>query len=153
MGTALLASRFEERAAVFSHDGRYIAYVSDQSGQPEVYVQPFPGLDARMQVSTHGGAEPVWSPKGDTLFYRAGGQMMAVAVVTAPTFSADRPEALFEDVYARRGASGLADYDVSQDGERFVMIRERAEDGGAQIHVVLHWFHELRAAGPQEEDG
>ena len=78
---------------------------------------------------------------------------MAVAVVTAPTFSADRPEALFEDVYARRGASGLADYDVSQDGERFVMIRERAEDGGAQIHVVLHWFNELRAAGPQEEDG
>ena len=60
---------------------------------------------------------------------------------------------MFEDVYARRGASGLADYDVSDDGQRFVMIRDRAEEGGAQIHVVLHWFNELRAAGPQEENG
>jgi len=149
----LLASRFEESAASFSHDGRHIAYVSDDAGQPEVYVQPFPGLETRTQVSSHGGVEPVWSPKGDTLFYRAGGQMMAVAVVTDPTFSAARPEALFEDVYARRGSAGLADYDVSQDGERLVMVRERQGKGGGQIRVVLHWFDELRAAQPKADDG
>jgi serine/threonine-protein kinase len=149
----LLASRFEESAASFSHDGRYIAYVSDESGQPEVYVQPFPGLDARTQVSTHGGQEPVWSPRGDALFYRAGGQVMAAAVATDPPFSADRPRALFKDVYARRGAHGLADYDVSQDGERLVMIRERQQDGGGQIRLVLNWFDELLRAAEPRGDG
>jgi hypothetical protein len=149
----LLSSRFEERAAAFSRDGRYIAYISDQSGQSEVYVQPFPALDARVQISTDGGVEPVWSPKGDELFFRGSGRMMEVHVTTSPTFSADRPEPLFEDVYARRGSSGLPDYDVSRDGQRFVMIRDRAEEGGAQIHVVLHWFGELRAAGEGEGDG
>ena len=77
--------------------------------------------------------------------------MMAVAVATTPSFSADRPEALFEDVYAAR-ASGLADYDVSQDGQRFVMIRERAEEGGAEVHIVLDWFTEVLAAAPREQD-
>jgi hypothetical protein len=149
----LLSSRFEERAAVFSHDGKYIAYVSDDSGQDEVYVQPFPDLDARVQISTDGGLEPVWSPKGDTLFFRAGRQMMAVGVTTSPTFTADRPERLFEDVYAGRRASGVANYDVSHDGENFVMIRDRADEGGAEIHVVLNWFDELRAHGPQTQDG
>jgi serine/threonine-protein kinase len=147
----LIASKFEERAAVFSPDGKYIAYVSDESGQTEVYVQPFPSLDARTQVSTHGGMEPVWSPKGDALFYRSGGRMMAVAVATTASFSADRPEPLFEDVYAAR-ASGIADYDVTQDGQRFVMIRERAEDNGAEVHIVLDWFTELLAAEPQADD-
>jgi hypothetical protein len=82
----------------------------------------------------------------------AAGQMMAVAVATEPTFTADRPRALFEDVYARRGFAGLADYDVSHDGERLIMVREREGAGGGQIRVVLQWFNELRAAEPKTDD-
>jgi len=148
----LVGSRFEEGAGTFSPDGRYVAYVSDESGQPQVYVQPFPELDARTQVSTNGGVEPVWSPKGDALFYRAGGKMMTVDVALAPTFSAQRPRELFDDTFARRGSAGLADYDVSHDGQRLVMVRERQAQGGGEIRLVLDWFGELRAAEPQARD-
>ena len=110
-------------------------------------------LDARVLVSTDGGWEPVWSPLGDTLYYRTGRHLMAVPITTTPTFSADRPKALFDDTYWRRGASGDGcDYDVTPDGERFVMIRQYAQVGGAEIHIVLDWFTELRARDPHGED-
>jgi WD40 repeat protein len=145
----LLNSRYRERAAVFSRDGRYIAYVSDESGREEVYVQPFPGMDNREQISTNGGADPVWSVDGKELFFRSGQKLMAVAVTLEPRFSAGRPQFLFEANFTARGNSGLAGYDVHPDGQRFVMVSQRAGHDGANVNIVLNWFEELRSLAPE----
>jgi len=145
----LLHSRFEERAAVFSPDGRRIAYVSDESGREEVYVQPFPALDARVKISTDGGADPVWSRDGKELFFRWDRKMMAVDVDAEPVFSARRPRVLFDCEFSSKGSSGLASYDVSADGERFVMVRERSGSSGAEVNIVLNWHEEVRELAPK----
>jgi hypothetical protein len=75
-----LQTPFNELVSKFSPDGRWIAYVSDESGRNEVYVQAYPGRDAKWQISTDGGAEPVWSRRGNELFCRNGGKMMAAAI-------------------------------------------------------------------------
>ena len=147
----LLDSRFEEFAAVFSPDGRYLAYVSDESGKEEVYVRSFPALDVREQISTGGGTEPVWSRDGRELFFRRHREMLAVDVATAPAFTAGRPRVLFETDLSSRPSSNLASYDVSADGKRFLMVRERSSAGGADMNVVLNWFEELGTLSPQGE--
>ncbi|MBL8965107.1 MAG: protein kinase [Phycisphaerae bacterium] len=145
----LLDSRFRERAAVFSRDGRYVAYVSDESGREEVYVQPFPEMDTRERISTNGGADPVWSVDGKELFFRSGQKLMAVAVTLEPRFSADRPQLLFEANFTARGNSGLAGYDVHPDGQRFVMVGHRTGVDGANVNIVLNWFEELKRLSPE----
>jgi dipeptidyl aminopeptidase/acylaminoacyl peptidase len=139
-----LETRFNETAPVFSPDGQRIAYASDESGRWEVYVQPFPGPGGRSQVSTHGGTEPLWNPAGRELFYRAGNRMMAVPVTLQPAFSADRPTALFEGPWLPTSRT-LRNYDVSLDGQRFLMLKAVDEDQGLQqIVVVQNWFEELK---------
>lgn len=145
----LLESRYRERAAVFSRDGRYIAYVSDESGREDVYVQPFPGMDNREQISSNGGADPVWSVDGKELFFRSGQKLMSVAVTLEPRFSAGRPLFLFEANFTARGNSGLASYDVHPDGQRFVMVGQRAGNDGANVNIVLNWFEEIRRLSPE----
>ncbi|MDA2925536.1 hypothetical protein MYX65_12965 [Acidobacteria bacterium AH-259-L09] len=133
-----------ECCARFSPDGKWLAYVSMELGQQQVYVRPYPESDAKWLVSgEEGGDVPVWSPDGSELFYRSGNRMMVVSVQTKPTFSMDKPRVLFEGsyfVHARRGVS--PSYDISPDGQRFLMIKEA--EGGTQIHVVLNWFEELK---------
>jgi serine/threonine-protein kinase len=146
----LLHSRFRERAANFSPDGTHVAYVSDESGREEIYVQPFPALSNREQISTDGGADPVWSRDGKELFFRSGHRLMAVSVTLEPRFSAGRPQFLFETSFTARGNSGLAGYDVSGDGQRFVMVQQHAMQQGANVNVVLNWFEELRRLAPKE---
>jgi Tol biopolymer transport system component len=144
-----LVTRATEGAAKFSPDGRWIAYVSDESGKPEVYVQPFPATGGKWQVSTDGGTEPVWNRNGRELFYRSGNRMMAVDVVTQPTFSNGRPRQLFEGKYVSSlfPLTGFA-YDVSPDGQRFLMIEETGSTTAAQINVVLNWAEELKRRVP-----
>ena len=77
---ALLDSRFNETGAAFSPNGRWLAYVSDESGRGEIYVRAFPGPGTRVQLSTDGGDEPVWAKSGQELFYRSESGMMAVTV-------------------------------------------------------------------------
>jgi serine/threonine-protein kinase len=108
-----------ETAPCFSPDGRFIAYNSDESGQAEVYVRPYPGPRGKWQISTEGGTEPVWNPKGRELFYRSGNKMMAVDVTTQSTFSAGKPTMLFEGPYVPTPRS-FPNYDVSPDGQRFL---------------------------------
>ncbi len=141
---SLFGTRFEEAGPAFSPDGRHIAYVSDESGRREVYVVPFPALDARVQISTSGGMQPVWSPRGDELFFRSDRAMLVVDVDLAPELTAGRPRPLFESEHSSSDATGLPGYDVSPDGQRFVMVRERAGAAGAEIHIVLDWLQELR---------
>ena len=100
-----LQTSFNERVPMFSPDGRWLAwlaYVSDESGREEVYVQPFPGPGGKWQISTEGGSEPVWARNGRELFYRNGQKMIAVEITARPTFAAARPRLLFEAPYIVR---------------------------------------------------
>ncbi len=128
--------------ARFSPDGRYLAYSSDESGRREVYVRPFPGTGGKWQISTEGGSDPVWSPKGRELFYRSGEKMMAVSISPEPSFQPGRPRLLFQGRYT----SG---FDISPDGEKFLMIKESEEAAReAKLHVVLNWFEDLKRRRP-----
>ena len=142
-----LQTPFNEGGAVISPDGRWLAYVSNESGRFDVYVQPFPGPGGKRQISTEGGNEPVWSRNGEELFYRNGNQMMAVEITTEPTFSAGTPSILFEGAF-RRGSVLRADYDIAPDGQRFVMLQQGGTDALTQINVVLNWFEELMQRVP-----
>jgi eukaryotic-like serine/threonine-protein kinase len=113
-------------------------------------VQPYPGPGGKWQISTEGGNEPAWSRNGRELFYRSGNKMMAVEVTTQPTFSAGKPNALFEGQYlaVERGLTGTA-YDVSPDGQRFLMVKQTEPSTSVtQINVVLNWFEELKQKVP-----
>jgi eukaryotic-like serine/threonine-protein kinase len=144
-----LRTRFNESAARFSPDGQWLAYISDESGRFEVYVQPYPGPGGKWQISTEGGAEPVWNPNGRELFYRRGDKMMAVDIATEPSFAAGTPQMLFEGRY-ELAPFPIANYDVSTDGERFLMLKpsESPEAAPTQINVVLNWFEELKRRVP-----
>jgi eukaryotic-like serine/threonine-protein kinase len=133
----------------FSADGRWLAYISDESGRYEVYVQPYPGPGGKWQISTQGGTEPVWNPNGRELFYRSGDKMMAVEVTTQPGFAASTPRMLFEGRYEFPPVP-LHNFDVSPDGQRFLMLKpsEQAMAAPTQINVVLNWFEELKQKVP-----
>ncbi|MEE8129091.1 MAG: hypothetical protein V3T48_02300, partial [Vicinamibacterales bacterium] len=117
-----LATEFSERTPRLSPDGRWVAYVSDQAGDDRVYVQPFPAGGRVVPISAGGGTEPVWSRDGQELFFRDGPRMLVVEVSTEPAFEATNPRVLFEGDYLHDPvALGIANYDVSPDGERFLM--------------------------------
>jgi serine/threonine protein kinase/Tol biopolymer transport system component len=143
----LVATRFTEIAPAISPDGRWLAYSSNESGQDEIYVVPFPNTGAaKWAVSTHGGTEPLWSHGGGELFYRdPANTLMAVEVSTTPTFSAGRSAALFSAVgFVRFG--GSPQYAVAPDDRRFLMIRPLATNAPyEQLIVVDNWFEELKA--------
>ena len=132
-----------EAAARFSPDGRWLAYVSDESGPWEIYVQPYPGPGGKWQISAEGGTEPAWNPNGRELFYRSGDKMMAVDIATQPGFSAGRPRVLFEGQY-QPGLAPVANYAVSPDAQRFLMLKPVEQAAPAQINVVLNWLEELK---------
>ena len=144
-----LRTRSNEGGAQFSPDGHWLAYVSDESGRPEIYVQPYPGPGGKWQISTEGGTEAIWNPNGRELFYRSGSKMMAVDVTTQPTFSAGNPKLLFEGPY-RPSPSDQPNYSVSHDGQRFLMLKtsDKPEQAATQINVVLNWFEDLKKKMP-----
>ena len=153
----LLETEFQESVPALSPDGRWIAYQSNESGEPEIYVQPFPNVDdGKWQVSTSGGFDPVWSPDGRQLFFISGGQqghLMVAEVETAPTFSRSTPTqavslaALFVGFGGRR-------FDLAPDGERFIAL---SRGGGSQaagddpftgLIIIENWFQELTERVP-----
>jgi serine/threonine protein kinase len=142
----LIRSPFNQHDPRLSADGRWLAYVSDESGRPEVYVQRFPGLGAKWQISTGGGSEPVWEPHGRELFYQDGVKMMAVSIQAEPTFVAGTPRLLFEGAYVADGWG--TNYDVAPDG-RFIMIQlGQSEAPATHIALVQNWFEELKRRVP-----
>ena len=147
----LLETTFEELNAEVSPDGRWMAYSSDESGRHEIYVRPFPDIDAgRWQVSTGGGVQPLWARNGRELFYRDGDALIVVSIQTDSSFTQGNPEVVFEDKYVG-GLTGRS-YDISPDGERFLMIRQAGDASGmAQIIVVQNWFEELMRLAPASE--
>jgi eukaryotic-like serine/threonine-protein kinase len=144
-------SRGDEGSAKFSPDGKWIAYSSTESGRAEIFVQPFPGLGPKLQISNDGGVDPVWRRSGGELYYRSGTRMMVVSVETSPEFRASAPRVLWEGDYSRgSGAScGMpgatsSNYDVTPDGQRFLMVRDDDRMAANQIVVILNWAEELK---------
>ena len=145
--SAVIATEFNERAPRLSPDGQWLAYVSDQSGEDGVYVQPFPDGGRVIRISTGAGTEPVWSRDGRELYFRDGDRLMVVEVEAGTAFTAGRPEVLFEESYDFDPLGvGLPNYDAAPDG-RLLMIRGGA-GSPAQITVVLNWFEELQRLVP-----
>jgi serine/threonine-protein kinase len=143
-----LQTPFGEGAPAFSPDGRWIAYVSNESGRNEVYVRPYPGPGEKWTISTEGGNEPVWAKNAPELFYRNGSVMMVVDVRTSPEFSAGKPRRLFDRPYDLSNAF-WPDYDVTPDGRHLLMLKsveQRTES--RQIDVVLNWSEELKQRVP-----
>ena len=144
-----LVGPFREHAGTFSPDGRWLAYVSNESGVDEVYVRPYPGPGSAVIVSNRGGTEPVWARDGTELFYRKGDEMLAARVEKEPSFAARAAQVLFEGDYAL--GFGSPNYDVSPDGQQFVMVRRAGEGERAlQINVVQNWLEELKRLVPTD---
>ncbi len=132
-----LKTPFSEKHPRFSPDGKYVAYMSNESGGPEVYVREFPSGANRVQISTHTGIGPRWRRDGKEIFYAEQHKLMAAAVTTRPAFSSGTPVQLFEN-------AALPDYAVSSDGKRFIVMEKPPAGPPLTIHVVQNWFEEFR---------
>ena len=134
----LLKGSFSYGAGIVSPDGRWLAYMSDESGRGEVYVTAFPSPSGKWQISTEGtDFRPLWSPSGNEIFYIKGKKVMRVAVSTSGTFSASRPEVLFEGEYES--------WALAPDGKHFLVVRdETAASSPNHFDVVLNWFEDLK---------
>jgi eukaryotic-like serine/threonine-protein kinase len=140
--------------ATISNDGHWLAYFSAETGQQEVYVQPFPLSPAKYRISTGGGLDPVWSPDGKQLFYTKGPavgarQIFAVDVQTQPTFIVGKTTPLpIEGIIS----TGPRSYDITPDGKFVVMLPSSQAQGGKasaqQFYVTLNWFEELKQRVP-----
>ena len=134
----LVQSEFIEIGGVFSPDGRWIAYTSNEGGQPNVYVQPFPEAGGKYQVSRDGGSRPVWRADGKEMFYLGLDRtLMAVPIETTGQFEAGGPQVLF-----RTGAipfNTAAVYAATKDGKRF-LVSSRPQQSEAPLTVVVNWL-------------
>lgn len=134
--------------ASFSADGQWLAYASSISGRTEVYVRPYPGPGAAIQVSTSGGDEPLWARQGHELFFRRGEALISVDVHAAgsrPGVGQERT--LFSGRYAT-GAVRTG-YDVSPDGQSFLMLKLlQPRENLSQFNLVMNWFDTIRQRAP-----
>jgi Tol biopolymer transport system component len=136
-----LSTPATETMPIFSPDGRWLAYTSDESGRLEVYVQPFPGRGGKWQISPEGGSQPIWGPDGKELFYIAiDNKLMAVAVHTASGFEAGTPRALF-DTHLKSLAGRK--FDIAPDGTRFLLNSMIGEVKANPMTLVQNWAAEL----------
>ncbi len=146
----LLQEEYIEFQPQISPNGQWMAYGSNESGQMEIYVRPFPNVNkGRWQVSTSGGNNPLWSPGGRELFYLTVDSVMTVAVEIEPTFKPGKPQALFQRTYIPSG------WDIHPDGKRFLMVNvtqktpdestgESTAEPPRKINIVLNWLEELK---------
>jgi serine/threonine protein kinase/Tol biopolymer transport system component len=137
----LLQAKWTVRNAQSSPDGRWMAYASNETGSMQVYVSPFLNGNGKWQVSSAGGQEPKWRQDGKELFYlSADGKMMAVAVKTGASFEASSPVALFQ-THRRQPVSSqdVFSYDVSGDGQKFLILTKVDEANAAPLSVLLNW--------------
>lgn len=154
----IFPAKYNVEWAILSPDGKWIAYDSDESGRPEVYVAPYPSLEPRERISTDGGLHPLWAPDGRDLYYRMGttaeemeqrflgqkSRVMAVSIETKPTLKVGQPRMLFEGPYFESGH----DIAITPDGKGFILIRENDTTGPKEIEVVVNWPEELKLRAP-----
>ena len=146
--TPFLQTQFRETESQFSPDSRYVAYMSNESGRFEIYVKPFPGGEGKWQVSVNGGRNPKWSMQSGELFFVEENTLMAAKVRTSPTFEASTPQKLFdgEEIGMRFDTFSPTSnmYDVSADGQHFVVVRPVGAGGQTHLTIVENWFAEFR---------
>jgi eukaryotic-like serine/threonine-protein kinase len=136
---------FDEFEPTFSPDGRFIAYVSNDSGTYEVYVQTCSGPYRRWQISTRGGFDPVWAKDGHELFYMLSNKMFAVPLELEAGFHLGKAQTLFEGRY-QPGLDGFPPYDVSADGKRFLFVKpSKGQATANEINVTVGWAAELQS--------
>lgn len=140
----IVQGEFDAFMPSLSPDGRWLAYASSESGRYEIYLRPFPEPGAAMQVSRDGGTEPLWSPDGRRIFYRADRKMMAAAITSGVSPAVSERRALFTDVFDGDMPMPHRNYDVMPDGRKFVMIAA-VDDMVPETIVVLNWLTEFRA--------
>ena len=157
----LLKERYIEAEPKISPEGDFLAYTTTRSGQPEIYVCPYPDVESgdRLMASTGGGYSPLWSPDGRQLYYRSGNAVMAVSVITEPDLKLDPPRVLFRGDYFPQSYNFMPvvmnSWDIDPNGNRFLMIKpgqtadgESASETPRKINVILNWFEELKEKAP-----
>ncbi len=133
-------SEAKEGGAVISPDGQWVAYMSNSTGRDEIYLRQFDGQGRIIQVSVEGGSEPVWSRDGKAIYFRAYDRMMSVSIIHHDPLKLSKPVLLFEKPFKRVDYGGYqANYDISPDGDRFVMIQNTSEIKPQVIDVILNW--------------
>jgi serine/threonine-protein kinase len=151
--TPLVQSPFDERNGSVSPDGRWLAYEANDSGRVEVYVRPFPDVNSgRWTVSTNGGTRPIWARSGEELVYVSEtGALMRVGVTRGPSWVATTSTQVVKEGYYTIPQWWGLSYDISRDGQQFLMLKEGGVDGTAappSIIVVQHWVEELKRLVP-----
>jgi hypothetical protein len=150
-----IESRFSLVYPQLSPDGHWMAYVSNESGAGELYVQPYPGPGEKTRISTSGGSEPIWTANGRELLYRnftrESQQFFSAAVRSVSPFRVDAPRLLFEAKPGEYDSTAPErSWDVSADGQRFLLARSVASTDKpvTDMHVVLNWAEELKRLVP-----
>lgn len=141
--TVFLQTPFNERCSRISPDGHWLVYQSDESGRDEIYVQSFPQAGAKVQVSTAGGDQPVWSRDGQRIFFRSDGTMQEVTFAPGSPPTVSKSRLVFKDTFDNPQANGHTGYDVFPDG-RFLMIQPTNTSDSAEVVVVINWLEELK---------
>ena len=146
-----LTAEWDETNPSVSPDGQWIAYQSDESGEPRIYVHSFPSITGRRSISPGMGTDPVWSPDRRQIYYRSGSRFLAVDITTEPGFEVSVPDLLFEEpLYGFNPFFGnVRNWDVHPDGSRFLMVTVSTGQGTAglrlnEVYVVTNWFEELK---------
>jgi serine/threonine-protein kinase len=145
----LMATRFSELNADVSADGRWVAYQSNESGRDEIYVRPFPTVASGLwQISNGGGSQPVWARNGRELFYVAPSGLMSAPIQKSSSFAFGNPRLVLKDAADTYWLSTVGrSYDVSPDGERFLMLKQEMQ-AAATIQVARNWHTELNKLVP-----
>jgi len=136
-----LATPAYEGGAQFSPDGRWMAYQSDESGQAEVYITPYPSADRRFQVSSGGGLHPLWNADGRRIFYRSGERVLVVEVVLNDEPDLSPPRVLFDGPYTFAQNLSIPHYALGGDGQSLLMVKEEA--GARSFALVTSWMQHL----------
>jgi hypothetical protein len=137
-----LATPLEETTPQISPSGRWVAHGWNKTGSTELFVHSYPDPDVELQVTTGGGNLAAWKRDERELYYQVGDAMMAVDVTTEPTLSVSRPRLLFRGQFA--GIQGK-NYDVTPDGQRFLMVQTINPVAPKDVTVVLNWMEDLRS--------
>ena len=143
----VLGTHFNESAPTFSPDGRLLAYVSDETGHSEVYVQPFPGPGAKRQVSVGGGTSPVWGRPQGEIFYQNGTALMTVSVQTGASLQSSPPRKVFDGVLPPTFDDVMASWDLGPGGQGFVMPQQLEQKQASTLMIALNWAPDAARGG------
>ena len=134
---AFLTGPLNERSPVISPDGRFIAYVSGSVGESTVHIASYPNPKMAPSIKIGKGVEPLWTRNGRELLYRYDGQVMSISLATTDPITTSTPQVLFEDSYELDPGGNTANYDVTKDGEKFLMVQSATQT--KKLHIVLNW--------------